>query len=190
MKHGAVNVPGIGSGDLFGISAASMGDLDGPGGSAGAVAVGSYGDDDPSDSGAVYILYLNADGTLAGSTKISDISGDPGNHLSLGTGELFGFSVAYLGDYDGDGAVELAVGARRTDIGPSNAGSIRILDINPLTGEIVDDVRPVVITIASGSTNFTTLSARVTNSGGGSRTSATGTATARPRSGPAPWATT
>ena len=64
----------IGSGDKFGSSVAHLGDLDGDG--INDLAVGSYKDDDGgADRGAVYVLFLNADGTVKAEQKISDTLG-------------------------------------------------------------------------------------------------------------------
>ena len=48
----------------------SIGDFDGNG--VPDIAVGAYGDDDGgSNAGAAYIIFLNSDGTVKGSRKIS-----------------------------------------------------------------------------------------------------------------------
>ncbi len=48
------------------------------------------------DRGAVYILFLNRDGTVKGEQKISDTQG--GLTAALGAEDWFGRSVAGLGD--------------------------------------------------------------------------------------------
>ncbi len=61
-------------GDEFGSSVASLGDLDGDG--VGDVAVGATDDDDGGENrGAVWILFLNPDGTVKSHQKISDTEG-------------------------------------------------------------------------------------------------------------------
>ena len=68
------------------------------------MAVGAHGDDDGgSDRGAVWILFLNSDGTVKAHQKISDTSG--GFTGTLDNSDCFGESVASLGDLDGDGVV-------------------------------------------------------------------------------------
>ena len=102
--------------DLFGLGVASLGDLDGDG--VGDLAVGAFFDDDGgTDPGAVWILFLNADGTVKSHQKISNTQG--GFTGSLDDSDRFGASVASLGDLDGNGpsALALAVGAYRDDDG-------------------------------------------------------------------------
>ena len=54
------------------------------------------------------MLFMNANGTVKSSQKIaSGMGGGP----VLADGDLFGRSVESLGDLDGDGVTDLAVGA-------------------------------------------------------------------------------
>ncbi len=111
-------------GASFGVSVTNLGDLDGDG--VADLAVGAYRD---STDGAVHVLFLNGDGTVKGSTKITDGSGG----LASGTlvnGDRFGTSVANLGDLDGDGVSDLAVGAYRDDTGGTNSGAVHVLFLN------------------------------------------------------------
>jgi hypothetical protein len=119
---------GLAPGDHFGSSVASLGDLDGDG--VEDLAVGALLDDDGgSDQGAVWILFLNPDGTVASEQKISEASGGFGGVLD--TNDEFGVSVAALGDLDGDGVEDLAVGAHLDDDGSSGQGAVWILFLNP-----------------------------------------------------------
>ena len=112
--------------DWFGASVAALGDLDGDG--TGDLAVGAIFDDDGgSDQGAVWILFLNPDGTVASEIKIRE--GAAGFGGVLDPGDLFGYSVAALGDLDGDGTGELAVGAIRDSDGGTFQGAIWILSL-------------------------------------------------------------
>jgi len=118
---------GLEDGDLFGVAAAQIGDLDGDGVTD--LAVGARGDNGEGEyRGAVWILFLNSDGTVKGNQKISDTEG--GFTGTLDDGDAFGSSVTALGDLNGDGAGDLAVGARTDDDGATNSGAVWILFLN------------------------------------------------------------
>ncbi len=113
--------------DGFGSSAASLGDLDGDGVSD--LAVGAFRDDDGgTNRGAVWVLALNSDGTVKSHRKISDTEG--GFTGVLDNADYFGTSIAPLGDLDGDGVVDLAVGAIGDDDGGSGRGAVWVLFLN------------------------------------------------------------
>ncbi|MCP3938021.1 MAG: hypothetical protein GY708_21950, partial [Actinomycetia bacterium] len=113
--------------DRFGFSVAGVGDLDGDG--VNDIAAGAQRDDDGSSSrGAVYVLFLNADGTVKAEQKISSTVG--GLTGPLETNDYFGEAVAGLGDLDGDGVYDLAVGAPRDDDGGSAWGALYVLFLN------------------------------------------------------------
>ena len=113
--------------DYFGQFVISLGDLDGDG--AGDIAVGAHYDDDGGPStGAVWILFLNSDGTVKSHKKISDTQGNFTG--ALGDYDYFGVSVASLGDQDGDGAGDIAVGAHKDDDGGDDKGAVWILFLN------------------------------------------------------------
>jgi hypothetical protein len=113
--------------DAFGSAAAGIGDLNGDGFFD--VAVGAPFDDDGGDDrGAVWILFLNADGTVAETHKISDEQG--GFTGDLGNGDLFGSAVARIGDLDGDGVDELAVGAEQANVDSERKGLVWVLFMN------------------------------------------------------------
>ncbi len=124
------------NGDFFGSAVAGLGDLDGDG--IEDLAVGAPFDDDGGsslipDRGAVWVLFLNQAGTVKAEQKISDIAG--GFQGALDDGDLFGFSVAGLGDLDRDGTRDLAAGAPRDDDGGGgfvvNRGAVWVLFLNP-----------------------------------------------------------
>ncbi|HVM15090.1 MAG TPA: integrin alpha [Egibacteraceae bacterium] len=102
----------------FGASVAGLGDVDGDG--AGDVVVGAPG------SGHVYVVS-GATGAI-----LHDIA-DP-----AGGGSNFGFSVAGIGDVDGDGVSDLAVGA------PSASGPAagRVLLFSGATGGLLRQLTP------------------------------------------------
>ncbi len=107
--------------DLFGTSVCSLGDRDGDGVTD--MAVGAIWDDDGGMArGAVWILTLNGDGTVKSNQKISDTRGNFEGVLD--DGDLFGVSLASLGDLDGDGVSDLAVGAAKDDDGGLEQGAV------------------------------------------------------------------
>jgi len=110
--------------DLLGQASTSLGDLDGDG--LDDVFVGAPRDDDGGwDRGAVWTLFLDANGSVIGHQKISEMHG--GFTGSLSDSDRFGWSVSCLGDQDGDGVVDVAVGAWRDDDGGDSRGAAWIL---------------------------------------------------------------
>ena len=112
VTNGSGGGPMLESTDLFGSSMAPLGDLDEDGvadlavGAPGSLSCWLYCTGD--DRGAVHVLFMNSDGTVKSSTKIgSDTNGGP----ILSAGAHFGGALASLGDLDGDGVTDLAVGA-------------------------------------------------------------------------------
>jgi len=126
-------------GDRFSHVIASIGDLDGDG--VDDIAVGADEDDDgcplnnsDCNRGAMYILFLNKDGTVKSHQKISDTEG--GFDAELDDGDQLGHAIVNLNDFDGDGIQDLAVGAFLDDDGclPNNSdcdkGAVYILFLN------------------------------------------------------------
>lgn len=115
--------------DYFGSSVSYLGDLNGDG--IGDLAVGADRDDDGGyDKGGVWILFLNTDGTVKFYQKISDNQSNFNG--ALNNGDSFGSSVAPLGDLNGDGVIDLAVGAAEDEYGGYGYGSVWIIFLDTL----------------------------------------------------------
>ena len=102
-----VNGPTLNNGDRFGWSIASLGDLDGDG-------IPDLAAGLPRDStggptrGSIQLLLLNGDGSVKSTVEINSLTP---NGPTLSDIDLFGWSATSLGDLNGDGVTELAVGA-------------------------------------------------------------------------------
>ena len=128
--------------DLFGSSLAALADMNGDG--VADLAVGAPLDDDNIDGdaapganrGAVYVMLLNADGTVNRHQKISATSGGFAAHL--GRSDFFGDGVAAMPDLDQNGVRDLAVGSGGNDDGASGAGAawVVLLDYDSGSGSI------------------------------------------------------
>ena len=126
QRIGVGTGPSIAREDLFGSGLASLGDLDGDG--VADLAVGAPGDDAAGSArGSVHVLFMNANGTVKSAVEIfSEYNGGP----VLANGALFGYSIAPIGDLDGDGYTDLAVGSIFDDTGGDNRGAAYLLMMN------------------------------------------------------------
>lgn len=109
--------------DYFGAAVAGAGDINGD--SVPDLVVGALGDDEAAlNAGAIYLLYMQRvqASPVASSVKITGSKG--GFDATLAQNSYFGSSVAYLGDVDGNGVGDIAVGAYGED---TLAGVVYIL---------------------------------------------------------------
>lgn len=113
--------------DHFGQSVDEVGDFNNDG--INDILVGSMFDDDGgSNAGAIYLIYLNSDGSIKGKQKIAPGSG--GFNGSLSGSNYFGSGVSLLPDLDKDGVDDIVVGHNFDNTGNPQAGAIWILFMN------------------------------------------------------------
>ncbi|MEZ6144007.1 MAG: integrin alpha [Planctomycetaceae bacterium] len=112
----------LADGNPFSSSMTGLGDLDGDG--VIDLMVGAQGDVE----GAVYVLFMNSDGTVKSHQKIGDET--PILSSWLDDDDSFSVSMTLMGDLDGDGVVDVAVGAHGDDDGGSARGAVYILFLN------------------------------------------------------------
>ena len=144
------NGPVLDDNDRFGWSVANIGDLDGDG-VKDIVAGATYDGTGGNKKGAVHIMFMESDGSVKSTAVINDSTE---NGPDLTGGDQFGYSVEHLGDLDGDGVNDLAVGAINDDEGSgNNRGAIHIIFMN--TDGSVDSI----VEINSSTTNGPSLAA-------------------------------
>ena len=115
-------VADLDSGDRFARDHDAIGDVNGDG--VIDFVIGARSDDDGGiDAGAVYILFMNTDGSVLSNQKISTLEG--GFNETLNAGNFFGYGVAGIGDYDSDGIPDIAVSS---PVPPNN--SLYIIHLN------------------------------------------------------------
>jgi len=113
--------------DEYGSSVANIGDLDGDG--IQDIVVGAEGKDEGgTNRGALFINFMYKNGTLKSYVKINSSTT---NGPNLANSDNYGGAVANLGDLDGDGIQDIAVGAALDDgNGESNRGAVHIHFLN------------------------------------------------------------
>ncbi|GJM21342.1 MAG: hypothetical protein DHS20C15_12570 [Planctomycetota bacterium] len=129
--------------DSFGLDLAAVGDINGDG--VNDLAVGNSGDDGSSstltdDFGAVWLLFLNPDGSVKGHQKIGRDEG--GFTAPLKRSDWFGYGVEPAGDLDGDGTFDLWIGAGGDDQAGFGHGALYTLFMNP-DGSVREHVKQV-----------------------------------------------
>jgi hypothetical protein len=154
IASGTSGGPALSDDDEFGRAVAAVGDLDGDGVTD--LAVGAYRDDaGGSGRGAVHVLLLNSDGTVKGSQKItSGVGGGP----TLANDDRFGSGVASLGDLDGDGRIDLAVGAETDDTGGDSRGAVHVLFFSAMNSPPVI-TSPDSVNVPENTTSVLTVTA-------------------------------
>ena len=111
----------------FGMSIEAIGDLNNDGITE--LAVGNHWDNDGGTRrGSFWILFMNANGTVASEQKVSDLQG--GFTATLDDDDRFGQSIAALGDLNGDNIPDIAVSAHKDDDGGTETGAFYILYLN------------------------------------------------------------
>jgi hypothetical protein len=159
------NGPSLADADRYGNGAASIGDLDGDG--VPDIAVGARDDDaGNSASGALHIHFMNRDGSVKSTVEINDDTPNgPALATGIATGDGYGTSVAGIGDLDGDGVQDIAVGAFRDDAGGTDRGAVHIHFMN--RDGSIDSTVEINSTTTNGptTTNSQRYSASVENIG-------------------------
>jgi len=156
------NGPGalLSDGDRYGVKTMNLGDLDDDG--IVDLGVGAYVDDADdmvgADRGSFYIHFLNTDGSIKSTTKINHITP---NGPVLNNVDYYGTSILNLGDMDGDGLPEIAIGAGGNDTGGSNRGTLHI----HFTNSFVTPPAPAVITPPASSTVYNDQTPTFTGTG-------------------------
>ncbi|MEZ4721141.1 MAG: LamG-like jellyroll fold domain-containing protein [Flavobacteriales bacterium] len=115
---------GLENEDIFGRCIAQIGDLNSDGIRELAVSA-SWSNDGGSDRGAVWIIFLNANGSVSSTQKISSTTGNFTG--TLNDNDLFGSSLLGIPDLNGDGIDDLLVGAPSSDNLNVDDGSFWIL---------------------------------------------------------------
>ena len=116
------NGPALSDADRYGTSITSIGDLNGDGVTD--IAVGARADTAGGSSrGAIHIHFMNTDGSIDSTVEINDLTE---NGPTLSENDFYGISVANIGDLNGDGVLDIAVGAIYDDAGGDSRGAIHI----------------------------------------------------------------
>ncbi|MCF8298285.1 MAG: FG-GAP-like repeat-containing protein [Saprospiraceae bacterium] len=118
----------LNDGACFGVGVCGLGDLDNDG--VPDIAVGADGDTaGGTNTGALYILYMNTNGTVKSATKIGATTGYGTGGLPLISGDHFANGVDGIGDINGDGIPDLVVENWYDDGGGIRKGAIWVLTL-------------------------------------------------------------
>jgi hypothetical protein len=126
INDSTTNGPTLTTDDNYGTSVTNIGDLNNDG--VNDIIVGTRGDDaGGTNRGAVHISFLNSNGSVKSTVEIND---NTTNGPVLSDGDQYGISVANIGDLDGDGIEDIAVGAYTDDAGGTDRGAVHISFLN------------------------------------------------------------
>lgn len=139
IAHGTTNGATLANSNGYG-SVGALGDLDADG--IPDIASGANG-----GTGAVYIHYMNRNGSIKSTVKLDSTTANSSVTISTG----YGIRVKSPGDLDGDGIPDMVVGAFGDDTGGTDRGAIYIHYMNR-NGSIKSSVK-----IANGTTNGPTM---------------------------------
>ena len=126
INDSTTNGPELEDEDAFGRSVANIGDLDGDG--VNDLIVGADKDNaGGANRGTIHIIHMNTDGSVKSTVEINN---ETTNGPSMRDQDFFGFAVANIGDLDGNGINDLAVGAYGDDGGAgvgNNSGAVHLI---------------------------------------------------------------
>ncbi len=117
---------GVAANDTSGVSVASAGDVNHDGFDD--LIIGAQGaDTNATDAGATYVVFGHASG-FAANLNLSTLNGTTGFRLSgVAASDLVGISVSSAGDVNGDGYVDVIVGAFRADANGTDSGAAYVV---------------------------------------------------------------
>lgn len=116
--------------DYFGMSVDTLGDFDGNG--INDLLVGAPWDDEGgTNTGTAYMVFMDtASGVLVVDSVLKIHANTSGFSGQIQASDEFGFGLTALGDLDGDGVTDIAVGARRHNGGSADKGAVWVIFLN------------------------------------------------------------